>query len=317
MNEMLFSIKNLDYSYGKKKILKKIKFKIFKNEIVGLLGPNGAGKSTLFKILNGVYPVQFGNINFLKKYEIIKGEYVPYFIRKKMGVVFQENSLDDKLTVMENLNISSKIYCLKKKESNILIKKAILNSLLVDKKNDLIHTLSGGMKRRLELARALMHDPNLLLMDEPTVGLDVHSVKFFWRSLLEYKKKKEISVLFSTHKIDEANICDRIIVMLCGKIISISTPKVIESMSLLDKVKLSFNEGVEYNQKINFVKVLKERIKNIEITYSGNEIIINSRNSHLIIAKIFDILPKKSIREIEIKTPSLKEGYLNLLKNSS
>ena len=129
MNKILFSIKNLNYSYEGKRILDNVSFQIFKNEIVALLGPNGAGKSTLFKILNGIHAIQSGNIDFPGRFRINKGEYVPYSIREKIGVVFQETSLDDKLTVAENLYISSKVYCLNKKESIISINNAIVNSL--------------------------------------------------------------------------------------------------------------------------------------------------------------------------------------------
>ena len=186
-------------------------------------------------------------------------------------------------------------------------------SSLLERKNDTVFTLSGGMKRKLELSRAIMHAPSLLLMDEPTVGLDIQSSRAFWSLLFNYKKKKKISILFSTHKIEEAKICDRVFIIVLGKIIAIKTPQEIEQMNFSDRIKLYIKEDIILSQIAVFVNILKKNISQISISQSGREVVIESQDGHLIISKIFNYLPRGSIKEVSIKRPSIEEGYIRLI----
>ncbi len=214
------NVKNIKKYYDQFTALQKVNINIKSSELVALLGPNGAGKSTLFSILTGLLTPDEGDC-------IINGQSIikePVQALKNLGIVFQQTTIDNELTILENLYFHTRLHGI----STSSIKEYLLNELKSYNLNSKIHnkikTLSGGEKRKVELIRALIHQPKILLMDEPTVGLDPKSRKELLSKVLSLKKIKKISILWATHLVDEAEKADKIIILNKGEVLAIGSP---------------------------------------------------------------------------------------------
>ena len=221
MENKILNIESLSKSYGRIKALNEVSFSLAEGEYTSLLGPNGAGKTTLFQILTGLFVSEKGNVlinNYDMRNNAIKA-------LAHIGVVFQEITLDMDLTVMENLKFHSNLHGINDKE----FKKRVIVELeqvnLADRINDKVRSLSGGQKRRVELARSLLHRPKLLLLDEPTVGLDPQSRRDLLDYVIKLKEERKMAVLWATHLVDEAEKSDTVIVLNKGEIIKKDTPQ--------------------------------------------------------------------------------------------
>ncbi|CAB4244437.1 ABC-type multidrug transport system, ATPase component [Methylacidimicrobium sp. AP8] len=218
--EVAVSVEGLCYAYGDRKVLDGVSFQVEKGDLIGILGPNGSGKTTLFRLLSTLYPAPEGMIT-------LAGCSYPgqaAAARRRMGVVFQSPSLDRKLTVFENLLHQGHLYGLRggalRKRSMELLRLFGLE----ERARDLVETLSGGLQRRVEVAKALLHEPELLLMDEPSTGIDPAARRDFWRHLFALKERKRLTILVTTHLLDEAERCDRLLVLDRGKRVAWDTP---------------------------------------------------------------------------------------------
>ena len=213
MNKNILQVLKLEKSYDNFLALDKINMTLNPGEFVTLLGPNGAGKSTLFSILSGMLSPDKGDC-FINGFSI-KSNTVKAL--KNLGIVFQQSTIDMELSILENLFFHAKI------------EKEIYNELELNKLSKKIEqkvrTLSGGERRKVELIRALIHKPKVLLMDEPTVGLDPKSRKDLLLKVLKFKKKKKLTTLWATHLVDEAEKADKIIVLSKGKVLFLGEPK--------------------------------------------------------------------------------------------
>ena len=221
MENKILNIQSLSKSYGSIKPLNEVSFSLAEGEYASLLGPNGAGKTTLFQILTGLFASEKGNVlinNFDMRSNAIDA-------LAHIGVVFQQITLDMDLTVIENLKFHSNLHGINDKE----FKKRVIEELeqvnLSDRINDKVRSLSGGQKRRIELARSLLHKPKLLLLDEPTVGLDPQSRRDLLDYVIKLKEERKMVVLWATHLVDEAEKSDTVIVLNKGKIIKKDTPQ--------------------------------------------------------------------------------------------
>jgi len=218
----MIKINKLSKSFGKIQILKDISLNIKKGEIFGLLGENGAGKTTLLMVLSTLITPSNGDF-FIKDFNNRKN---PEKIRENIGVVFQELTLDEDLTVYQNLDIAARLYGLKKEErkERILF---LVNLLDLGKEcNKLVELLSGGMKKRAELARGLINNPEVLFLDEPTLSLDPKTRNNFWDYIKKINLKNKTTIILSTNYIEEAEkLCDRIAIIHEGKIAKIETTK--------------------------------------------------------------------------------------------
>lgn len=214
--ESIIDVKNLTKLYGSFKAVDDISFSVKKGEIFAFLGPNGAGKSTTIKILTTLLKYNSGQIN-INGYDILKDSQK---VRESFGIVFQDPSVDEELTAYENMKIHSVLYGLEKINAKKRIEKFLKVVELWDRKDDLVSKFSGGMKRRLEIARGLLHVPKILFLDEPTVGLDPQTRKHIWNYILEINKKEEVTIFFTTHYMDEVEkVADKIAIIDKGKII--------------------------------------------------------------------------------------------------
>ncbi len=213
--------RKLSKYYGHLKAVDSIDFEISKGECFGFLGPNGAGKTTVMRMIYCFMPPSSGE---LKIFDIDISE-KPSLIKSRIGVMPQEDNLDPDLSVFENLIVYARYFDIPKKESIKLIKELLEFVDLKEKERVNIRSLSGGMKRRLLLARALINNPDLLILDEPTTGLDPHSRHSVWEKL-NYLKSNNVTLIITTHYMEEAErLCDRVAIMDSGKIVTIDTPK--------------------------------------------------------------------------------------------
>ena len=202
-------------SYGPVRALDGVSLAIQHREFVALLGPNGAGKTTLFQILTGLFVPDSGTVE-IGGYDIRENA-VPAL--GNLGIVFQTPTLDPELSVLANLKFHTDLHGIPRKIANKRIDAEMERFGLTERRKDPVRTLSGGNRRRVELARALLHKPAILLMDEPTVGLDPQSRRDIVDTVLELRAERGISTLWSTHLVDEAEIADRVIVLHKGKVL--------------------------------------------------------------------------------------------------
>lgn len=221
MQNIILEIKTLTKSYGRIKALNEVNFSLHEGEYAALLGPNGAGKTTLFQILTGLFVADSGDVsinNYNMRHQAIKA-------LAHIGVVFQQITLDMDLTVIENLKFHANLHGINEKEFRKRATEELKQVNLSDRINDKVRSLSGGQKRRVELARSLLHKPKLLLLDEPTVGLDPQSRRDLLEYVLKLKEERKMAVLWATHLVDEAEKSDIVIILNQGKIIKQNTPK--------------------------------------------------------------------------------------------
>ena len=237
---------NLCRQYGTRAALVGVSFTVERGELFALLGPNGGGKTTLFKILSTLLSATSGDIEVFGQ-SLTQN---PHAIRSCLGVVFQHPSLDLKLTVMENLQHHGHLYGL---HGQVLQQRAVemLKRLnLADRSNDLVETLSGGMQRRVELAKGLLHKPTLLLLDEPSTGLDPGARRDFNDYLLQLREQEGVTVILTTHIMEEAERCDRVGILHQGKLVALDTPDALKAQVGGDVVVIRTANLQEFREKI-------------------------------------------------------------------
>jgi ABC-2 type transport system ATP-binding protein len=212
-------LKQVSYQIGKRSILDQISLTMKQGTITGVLGPNGAGKTTLLSLILGLRSPSSGTITVLHE----KLSRQSRHLRRKMGVVFQETALYDELTIFENLQFAASLYQIPQPQRRI---KEVLELLaLSERAQDRVGTLSGGLQRRVAIARALLHAPELLVIDEPTLGVDVEARHAIW-SHLRFLKSSGTSIVVSTNYLDEAlALCDKVAVLRDGKLLTYETPQ--------------------------------------------------------------------------------------------
>ena len=219
--ENIIEVKNLTKKFKDFTAVNDISFQVEKGEIFAFLGPNGAGKSTTIKILTTLLDKTSGEILVNEKNPSTHKDAV----RKSFGIVFQDPSLDDDMTAYENMQLHAVLYSVPRKEIDSRIKELLTFVELWDRKDNMVKTFSGGMKRRLEIARGLLHHPKILFLDEPTLGLDPQTRNHMWQYVEELSKKEGMTVFFTTHYMEEAErIAKRIAIIDHGKIIATGSP---------------------------------------------------------------------------------------------
>jgi len=210
--------------YGRTLALDAVSFEVRDKELFALLGPNGAGKTTLLHILCTILSPDSG-VALIGGFDVVKQ---PLAARRRLGIVFQEPSLDDRLTVRENLNLHGLVFGVPARLRRQRIADMLALVELTEWADKPVRTLSSGMKRRLEIARALIHDSAILLLDEPTVGLDAQTRERIWSYIRRLRSERQITLLVTTHYIEEVEGCDRVCVVDHGKILALDTPETLK-----------------------------------------------------------------------------------------
>jgi len=250
----IIEVKNLTKKFGNFVAVNNISFEVEKGEIFAFLGPNGAGKSTTIKMLTTLLSPSEGSL-FLDEHDVKKN---PNEVRHSFGIVFQDPSLDDELTAYENMEFHGVLYSVPKKIRRERIEQLLNFVELWDRKDSLVKEFSGGMKRRLEIARGLLHHPKILFLDEPTLGLDPQTRNHMWEYLRELNKKEGITVFFTTHYMEEAEkIANRIAIIDHGKIVISGTAEEL-------KIKTGTNSLEEAFLKLTGKTIRKDEANTID-----------------------------------------------------
>src|SRR5882757_3057142 len=223
--EPVISVDNLVHRYENRTALNGVSFDVRPAELFGLLGPNGSGKTTLFRILSTLMIPSAGRATIMGC-DAVKE---PARLRRQIGVVFQAQSIDLKLTAYENLWHQGHLYGLRGTPLNNRIQEVLSRVGLADRAKELVETFSGGMQRRIELAKGLLHHPGVLLLDEPTTGLDPGARRDLWQYLQMLRDEEHVSVLVTTHLMEEAERCDRLAIMNEGHLVALGTPTELKS----------------------------------------------------------------------------------------
>ncbi len=213
-------VEDIRHSYGKREALRGVSFDVGAGEIFGLLGPNGSGKTSLFRILSTLM-LPTGGRALVSGFDAAQQ---PDEVRSRIGVVFQSQSVDIKLTAAENLWHQGHLYGLRGAALQSRIAEMLERVALADRAKDRVETFSGGMQRRVELAKGLMHRPSVLLLDEPTTGLDPGARRDLWMYLNELRAKEQVSIIVTTHLMEEAERCDRLAILNLGEVVGLGTP---------------------------------------------------------------------------------------------
>lgn len=214
------SVNALSKRYGRTLALDDVSFEVGKNELFALLGPNGAGKTTLLHVLCTILRPESGSAA-IGGFDVVRQ---PLAARRLLGIVFQEPSLDDRLTVYENLDLHGLVFGVPRKLRRQRIEEMLDLVELSQWADKTVRTLSSGMKRRLEIARALIHDSEILLLDEPTVGLDAQTRERIWSYIRRLREERQITILVTTHYIEEVESCDRVCIIDHGMVLALDTP---------------------------------------------------------------------------------------------
>ncbi|HET6840297.1 MAG TPA: ATP-binding cassette domain-containing protein [Candidatus Angelobacter sp.] len=294
----VIQVQNLRHSYGKRTALNGVSFDVHAGEIFALLGPNGSGKTTLFRILSTLMLPGSGKA-------LIAGfdaATQPDEVRRRIGVVFQAQSVDIKLTAAENLLHQGHLYGLSGKVLKERIAEMLQRVALSSRANDRVETFSGGMQRRVELAKGLMHRPSVMLLDEPTTGLDPGARRDLWQYLRELRDHENVSIIVTTHLMEEAERCDRLAILNEGQVVALGTPTELRSEIGADVILLE-TAGAES---------LAERVtKRFGVTASviGGKVRMERRDGHRFVTDLVETFAGE-IQSISVSKPTLEDVFI-------
>lgn len=291
-------VSHLSFAYGTQPVLKDISFTVTQGEIFGLLGPNGSGKTTLFRILSTLLSSFDGEAEIFGK----NVSNYPNDVRKIIGAVFQSFALDRKLTVYENLKYQGFLYGLSGQILSERIEHALGRLGVSDRKNDLVEHLSGGLQRRVEIAKALLHNSRLLIMDEPATGLDPGSRLGLWKLLEELRSRDGTTVMLTTHLLDEAEQCDRIALFDLGCLVALGSPGKLKAEIGGDIISISAIEPERLRNRI-------EAQLRVRATLADGVIHIEKDHAHRFIPRLVEAFPRE-IQSITVRKPSLEDVFV-------
>jgi ABC-2 type transport system ATP-binding protein len=296
--QSVIQLQNLRHQYGDRVALAGVSFNVRPAEIFGLLGPNGSGKTTTFRILSTLMLPSAGRA-------LIAGHDVsvePAQVRRTIGVVFQARSIDIKLSAEENLMLIGHIYGL----SGSTLKKRVAEMLsrvgLADRAKEKAETFSGGMQRRLELAKGLLHRPAVLLLDEPTTGLDPGARRDLWQYLEALRDEERVTVLVTTHLMEEAERCDRLAIYANGNVVALGTPAELKSEIGGDVILLESNEPDSLAQRI------AQRF-GLHPTVLDHRVRLEIENGHRFVTDVVEAFPGE-IEGVSVHKPSLEDVFI-------
>jgi ABC-2 type transport system ATP-binding protein len=294
-------LRAVTHSYGERKALDALSFTVEPREIFGLLGPNGSGKTTLFRILSTLM-VSSGGHARIAGYDVASQARE---VRARIGVVFQARSIDLKLTVQENLMHQGHLYGLRGKALGRRIDEVLDRVLLRDRAKDFVETLSGGMQRRVELAKGLIHSPSILLLDEPSTGLDPGARRDLWQYLRTLRDEDGVSVLVTTHLMEEAGHCDRLAILNAGKLVALGHPAELKESIGGDIVTLDTHSTAEAE---SLAVHLAARF-GIAPTVMGTSLRLEHEGGHRFVTEAIEAFPG-TIHGIRVQKPSLEDVFL-------
>ncbi len=296
---MVVNVDSLEFRYGRRVALDGISLQVRDREIFGVLGPNGGGKSTLFKVLATMLTPSGGSAS-VGGFDVARQ---CADVRRRIGVVFQSQSLDRKLTVRENLRAQGRLYAMHGGMLEDRISETAARLGLAGRADDIVGTLSGGLRQRVEIAKAVLHAPPVLLMDEPSTGLDPGARRELWRYIEELRDRSGMTVLLTTHILDEADRCDRLALLHQGRVVAQGTPAELKARIGGDVVVLEAAQPEAVREEL-------ERRFGVRATARNGSIRVEIENGHRFIASAIEAFPG-SITSVALHKPTLEDVFLD------
>jgi ABC-2 type transport system ATP-binding protein len=287
--------------FGDRVAVDGLSVEIARGEVFGFLGPNGAGKTTTFQLLTGLLSADSGRI-------LIEGHPASPTdpnVRRRLGVVFQEPSLDEKLTGLENLRLGAALYGIAGKTAEKRVAEMLELVELSDRAQEPVQRYSGGMRRRLEVARVLLSQPEILIMDEPSRGIDQPTQRRIWSQLLEWQKRRRLTILLTTHVPEEAEYCDRLAILDQGKVIASGTPESMRSQVGGDVIVLEADDPQALAAEVGTQLSLTPRVVD-------GKVVIEAPRGHQLIPRIVEMLPEGRLASVGLRRPTLADAFVHL-----
>jgi ABC-2 type transport system ATP-binding protein len=285
--------------YGELEAVKGIDFAVAPGETFGFLGPNGAGKSTTISMLCTLVKPSGGSAR-------VAGHDVEHErdqVRRNIGLVFQDTTLDGYLTAEQNLRLHAELYGMPRSAVSERLEQVMEMVGLWERRASLVMTFSGGMKRRLEIGRGLLHSPRVLFLDEPTVGLDPQTRSSIWSYISELKRDEDITIFMTTHYMDEAEYCDRIAIMDRGEIVALDTPEALKASVGKDRVQIQTEDDEAA------IAALREKFE-IEATIAEGAVTFGVSAGEQFVPRLFAEL-EQPIRSVNLSRPSLDDVFMS------
>lgn len=295
----MIEIHHLKHCYGNREVLHGIDLSIQSQEIFGLLGPNGSGKTTLFRILSTALRPQIGSVQ-IASFHLPSEENQ---IRKKTGVVFQSPSLDGKLSVEENMKHHGHLFGLRGQELEKRCQTMLSRLGIQERKRERVDKLSGGLKRRVELAKSLLHCPEILILDEPSTGLDPGARLDLWKYLKDLRQEQHVTILVTTHLMEEAEHCDRIAIMNEGKIVQMGSPSELKRAIRGDVIV------VQTAQPEMLAKKIREKF-NIPAAVVEHTVQLEHEKGAELVAQLGKVFGSE-IDSLTIRRPTLEDVFIH------
>jgi ABC-2 type transport system ATP-binding protein len=280
--------------------VKGVDLTVRRGEIFGFLGPNGAGKTTTINMLCTLLRPTQGHAR-VAGHDVVQA---PHDVRRSIGLVFQDPSLDERLTARENMVFHAMLYGVPKREREARMTLLLELVSLTERANDLVRGFSGGMKRRLEIARGLLHHPALLFLDEPTLGLDPQTRNLMWEYILKLQAEHGVTIFLTTHYMDEAEHCDRIAVMDQGRIIALDTPSALKAGVGEDRVEIDADDPAAVARHLDARYGVAART-------NGTGLSFQVADGAAFLPRLF-AEPGLSIQRVEVHRPTLDDVFLSL-----
>ncbi|HAS27787.1 MAG TPA: ABC transporter ATP-binding protein [Dehalococcoidia bacterium] len=296
----VIEVEELSKKYGELLAVDKVSFGVEEGEVFGFLGPNGAGKTTTISMLCTLLTPTSGKA-MVNGFDVVKQRSK---VRESIGLVFQDSTLDEYLTAEQNLKFHAYAYKLDKTEREHRMKELLELVELSERRKNKVSTFSGGMKRRLELARGLLHSPRVLFLDEPTQGLDPQNRRHIWDHIHNLRRKNNLTIFLTTHYMDEAENCDRITIIDHGRIIAMDTPDKLKDSVGGDQVRLKAEDNIRAAEELSIKYGISAAIDN-------DEIIFNIAQGEKFLPKLmrqFD----NSLLSISVHRPTLDDVFLKM-----
>jgi len=295
----IIQVRDLLHRYEDRTALNGVSFDVQPAELFGLLGPNGSGKTTLFRILSTLMVPTSGTA-IIAGFDAVRQ---PGALRRHIGVVFQAQSVDIKLTARENLWHQGHLYGLRGSQLNQRIEEILTRVGLLDRANDRVETFSGGMQRRIELAKGLLHHPEVLLLDEPTTGLDPGARRDLWQYLGILRDQERVSIIVTTHLMEEAERCDRLAILNEGNLVALGTPDALTREIGGDVILLEARDPQALANKI------RDRF-HVDASVMDKHVRLEIENGHRFVPDVVEAFPGE-IQALSVSKPTLEDVFIH------
>jgi ABC-2 type transport system ATP-binding protein len=297
-SDLAVEVSGLSKRYGDVEAVKEVSFSVARGEVFAFLGPNGAGKTTTIKMLCTLARPTGGRAS-VDGFDVQRQ---PKAVRRHIGLVFQEQTLDDQLTAEENLRFHAVLYHVPRAEVDGRIDRVLRLVALENRRGDLISTFSGGMARRLEIARGMLHTPAVLFLDEPTIGLDPQTRALMWEDVLRLRREEGVTIFLTTHYMDEAEYADRIAIIDQGSIVALDTPDELKRLVGADTVELTTSDDAVAAKRLSAA--------GFRVNEGEEALVVFAEDGEAQVARLIEIVGVP-VSNVHVHRPTLDDVFLH------